>query len=256
MPNSIHDRLYLSTIAEDDYEQAQTHGLGLEIAEFCTAMNMDGELFECFDTNVKIKMKYANRFVFHAPFSEMAPCAVDPKIREVTMARYLQAIRLAADYGITRVVIHSGFVPQVYFPQWFVKQSVVFWRELLPQIPAGTRLLLENVMEPEPEPTCSVVRQVDDSRLRLCLDVGHVNVSDPSRDVRKWLECFRPYLEHVHIHNNDGVTDRHGALADGTIDMAAVLDWLNETAPKATITIETMNCGDSVDWLREKGYLE
>ena len=42
---SIRDKLYLSTIADDDYEQAAAYGVGLEIAEFCAAMNMDGELF-------------------------------------------------------------------------------------------------------------------------------------------------------------------------------------------------------------------
>jgi len=46
---NIKERLYLSTVAEDDFDMAEQYGLGLEIAEFCTAMNMDGELYEIFD---------------------------------------------------------------------------------------------------------------------------------------------------------------------------------------------------------------
>ncbi len=39
------DQLFLSTIAPDAREEARRHGLGLEIAEYCTAWNMD-EQFE------------------------------------------------------------------------------------------------------------------------------------------------------------------------------------------------------------------
>ena len=131
---SIRDKLYLSTIADDDYEQAAAYGVGLEIAEFCAAMNMDGELFPIFDSNVRIKMKSAGRFVFHGPFAELSPCSIDPKVRQVSMERYLQAARLAAQYGARRVVLHSGFIPQVYFPHWYEEESIKFWRELLPQL--------------------------------------------------------------------------------------------------------------------------
>ena len=252
---SIRDRLYLSTIAEDDYELAAQYGVGLEIAEFCTAMNMDGELFECFDGNVRIKMKSADRFVFHAPFAELSPCSIDPRVRQVSMERYLQAIDLAAKYGIHRVVIHSGFIPRVYFDHWFVEESIKFWRELLAKAPQNVQLLLENVMEHNPGPMCTVVRKVNDPRLRMCFDVGHYNVSDHSFTIWQWLESFRPYLCHVHIHNNDGVIDTHSPLGEGTVDMAAVLDWLNANAPEATITIENMNCSDSMQWLEKEGYL-
>ena len=34
------DQLFLSTIAPDAAEEARRHGLGLEIAEYCTAWNI------------------------------------------------------------------------------------------------------------------------------------------------------------------------------------------------------------------------
>ena len=37
----LREILYLSTTAEDAPELARENGLGLEIAEFCTASNMD-----------------------------------------------------------------------------------------------------------------------------------------------------------------------------------------------------------------------
>ena len=56
-----------------------------------------------------------------------------------------------------------------------MEQSVVFWREFLREIPAGITIALENVMEPGPEMLVEIVRQVEDPRLGLCLDVGHAN---------------------------------------------------------------------------------
>lgn len=251
---SIRERLYLSTIAEDDYDTAAEYGLGLEIAEFCTAMNMDGELYEIFDSNVRIKMKSAQRFLFHGPFADLSPCCIDPRVRQVSLERFCQAVELAGHYGIKRVILHSGFIPQVHFPHWFHEEGVKFWQELLALLPADVEICLENVMDPNPGLLTALVRKVNDPRLGLCLDVGHANVTE-SHTLLQWLEAFRPYLRHVHLHNNDGKTDAHDTLDSGTIDMAAVLDWLNANAPEVTITIENMTCYDSVQWLEKEGYL-
>lgn len=251
---SIRERLYLSTIAEDDYELAAAYGVGLEIAEFCTAMNMDGELFEIFNSNVRIKMKSAQRFLFHGPFAELSPCSIDPRVRQVSMERYLQAARLAESYGIRKLVLHSGFIPQVYFPHWYQEESVKFWQEFLPQLPMGMQVVLENVMDPTPDAMCAVVRKVNDERLQLCLDIGHANVAAHAT-LEQWLTAFAPYLQHVHLHNNNGLQDLHSTLGTGTVPVAEILDWLNAHVPTATITIENMNCTDSMQWLEKEGYL-
>ena len=42
MAESIGERLHVSTVASDAPETAEEFGLGLEIADFCTASNLDG----------------------------------------------------------------------------------------------------------------------------------------------------------------------------------------------------------------------
>lgn len=252
---SIKDRLYLSTIADDDYEMAARYHLGLEIAEFCTAANMDAELFDCFDSNVRTKMQYADRFTFHAPFAELCPCAIEPMVREVTRKRYLQAIHLAQKYGANRIVVHGGYLPRVYYHQWFIEESVKFWKALLEEVPAETELMLENVLEDDCGLLPKIVKKVGDPRLRLCLDVGHLHVMLPETDVLSWLTAWAPDLAHVHLHNNFGARDEHNPLPEGDIDMEAVLQTLERVAPEATITIENIVCEPSLEWLAEKGYL-
>ena len=117
---ALWDRLYLSGIDSRAAELARENGLGLEIAAFCYAPNLEDPAVL---SAVRADMAGLHRFWFHAPFAELAPCAIDPLVRQVTEKRYHQAADMARELGIRRLVIHGGFVPQVYFPEWYVEQS-------------------------------------------------------------------------------------------------------------------------------------
>ena len=102
----------------------------------------------------------------HGPFAELIPCAIDPLARDVAMRRFRQALDAAQALGIRRMVFHGGFIPHVYFPEWYVEQSVWFWREFLRDVPADMTLALENVMEPSPETLVSIAAPVSYTHLR------------------------------------------------------------------------------------------
>ena len=76
------DQLFLSTIAPDAAEEARRYGLGLEIAEYCTAWNMD-EQFESANAAVTKELTGVGRRLFHAPFNEMNSDRVSPCMSEV-----------------------------------------------------------------------------------------------------------------------------------------------------------------------------
>lgn len=238
--------LYISTIASDGARVARQYGLGLEIAEFCTAWNMDDKFAET-DALVRAETEGISRLVFHAPFNELFPCAIDPRARELAVCRYRQAIGHAKKYGASKVIIHGGYNPRSYYPVWYVEQSVLFWKEFLKEDP-GVQIVLENVLEEEPGMLLDIVRGVDDPRLRLCLDVGHANVYSQI-PVMDWLLSWEPYLSHFHVHNNDGSWDTHSQLTDGTIPMGELLAAIAERCPDATITLELMEAESSVRWL-------
>ena len=167
-------QLYLSTIDSRAGDIARAAGLGVEIAEFCTAVNAD-EYFDAANARVLEQVRGVPRRALHGAFNELFPCAIDPLARKLAAYRYAQALELAARYGAGKVILHGGFSPKLYYPCWYVEQSVIFWREFLKTHPGKYEICLENVMEEEPETLLSIVSQVDDPRLRLCLDVGHVN---------------------------------------------------------------------------------
>ncbi|MDR2501771.1 MAG: sugar phosphate isomerase/epimerase [Oscillospiraceae bacterium] len=263
---NICDRLYVSTVAEDARDTAIEFGLGLELAEFCTAMNMDAPNpalpaefngFPYWDAVAKKNAAGIANRTFHAPFNELCPAAIDPRALEVARGRFLQAAALAAGYGAKKMVVHSGFVPLVYFKDYFVERSTEFWRELLADIPAELALALENVLESEPCLTTEIVRRVNSPRLRLCLDIGHANTIVSATPVLSWIDTMAPYLGHVHLHNNYREYDHHNPLGNGQIDMDAAMARLTSVCDTdCTFVIESLDARSSALWLRERGYIQ
>ena len=246
------ENIYISTIAPDAAPLAREYGCGLEIAEFCTAWNMD-EKFNGVDGVVKKKLEGISCSTLHAPYNELFPCAIDKKARALAAERYRQAIDLAKRYGSKKVIIHGGYNPWIYYPVWYVEQSILFWKDFLKEDP-GVEIVLENVLETEPQWLLDIVKGVADSRLKLCLDVGHVNAYSPI-PVTEWLTSWAPYLSHFHVHNNDGTRDQHNALNDGTIPMKDFLLRAEELYPNATFTFELMKDEPSMKWLAENGLI-
>lgn len=245
------ERLFLSTIADDAVQTAREFGLGVELAQFCLAENMDKtppDVQASLDAALEVP-----RRVLHAPFAELCPAAIDPLVREVAKRRFLQAAALAKRYGAEKMVVHSGFIPLVYYPEWFAPQAAAFWRVFLNDVD-GLTLCVENVMETSPDVLRQIAEQVNDPRLRICFDVGHAFCQ--SGELAPWLDALAPYISHVHLHNNHGSFDEHLGLPDGTLDMAAVIRQLEALAPQATYTLEVRSARASVEWLLEEGLLE
>lgn len=239
---------YLSTIAPDAGELARQHGLGIEIADFCTAMNIDDRFAET-DTLVRRQTEGISRRLYHGPFNELFPCAIDPLARKLAARRFRQALELAQNYGAKKLILHGGFLPSVYYPVWYVEQSILFWKDFLRDTPGNTEICLENVLEPTPDMLLSIVQGVNDPRLRLCLDVGHVNAYSPVPAL-DWITAWGPWLSHSHLHNNDGTADTHSPLASGTLPMLSILRSLPEPS---TATLELPTIGNSLTWLEENG---
>ena len=242
-------KFYISTIAPDAAELAKQYGFGVEIAEYCTAWNMD-EKFDEVHPKVQEAIAGIPMRILHAPFNELFPCAIDPKARALAADRYRQAIGLARNYGATKVVIHGGYNARIYYPVWYVEQSSGFWKAFLEEDP-GVEIVLENVLEDEPGLLLDIVKGVDDTRLRLCLDIGHANAYTPVSPM-DWLKACAPYLSHFHLHNNDGTQDSHSALNCGSIPMDEFVQQAEALCPDATFTLEVLESKSSVRWLLEE----
>lgn len=250
----MNGRFHISTIDAEAPALAREFGLGIEIADFCWAQRIDEELEENISAAGE-KTRGAAGLWFHAPFAELAPCAIDPKARELTAARYRQAMDVASRLGIGRMVVHGGFIPHVYFPEHYTAASIRFWKEFLAASPGDLVIALENVMEPGPEMLVEIAEGVCDPRLGLCLDIGHANTEVSRTPVFDWIAPMAKHLKHVHIHNNHGGDDLHLPLGEGSLDCERLISEVMRVCPNATFTIENQHSSDSVKWLIEKGFL-
>ena len=246
------NQLYLSTIAADAGDTARHFGVGIEIARFCTAWFMDDEFADA-DKSVRKGIENVENKVLHAPFNELFPCAIDRKARSLAADRYRQAIALAKSYGATKVIIHGGYNPWIYYPVWYVEQSIVFWKDFLTEDP-GVEIVLENVLEETPDMLLDIVKSVNHPKLKLCLDIGHVNAYSkvPAQD---WIQAWAPYLSHFHIHNNDGDRDSHQGLSCGSMDIPSLLKLAESVCHNPTFTLELLETPDSVRYLLEENIL-
>ena len=158
---------------------------------------------------------------------------------------------MAQRYKAHKIVIHGGYNPRIYYPIWYVEQSIVFWKEFMEDVPADLEICLENVLEEEPSMLLDIVSAVAHPQLKLCLDVGHVNAYS-AISAEAWLTAWAPYLSHFHIHNNDSSWDSHSALPCGTIPMKEFLLQADSLCPTATYTLELTEAADSIRWLMEE----
>ena len=236
---TLRGKLFLSGMDENAAALARKWGLGLELTDFCEARKLEEPAAM---EAARARCSGIGSLWLHAPFAELSPCAIDPRVREVVMLRFRQTVQAALSLGIRRIVVHSGYIPLVYFPEWFIARSVEFWREFLRDAPDGLCLALENVMEPGPDMLVQIAAGVDDPRFGLCLDVGHANTRVSETPPLDWIAPMAPWLRHVHLHNNDGDWDLHDALGQGMIPMPDILAVLAELSPAADYTIENQNC--------------
>lgn len=253
------DKLLVASVAADAPRLAAEYGIGFEIDHYCTAMYMDEPYFAETSAQVAAELKEAGAqlLTFHAPFSELHPAAIDPRALQLAYDRLNEAFDLAYNkYGIKKMIVHSGYLPLVFFKEWHHEKSVTFWKKFMEGKPEDFMILIENVMDDEPYMMRAIAEEIDQPNIRLCLDIGHASAIDSKVSIAEWIKVMGPYTEHYHIHNNYRDHDYHLPIYEGSIDIKAALADIEKYSPTATITIESLDAESSLKWLKNEGYLK
>lgn len=245
----------IATVCSNWKQVADTYGVGIELDHYCQAENMDTPHRDKVQGILKKTLETYRAPVLHAPFNELFPAAIDPKALALAKERFLDAAHLALDLGVRKMVVHSGYIPFVYFKEWHIPRSVEFWQAFMEEMPADFEIAIENVLDDEPYMLAKIAEGVNDPRVGVCYDAGHANiVSEAGQD--EWMEVLAPHLKHLHIHNNDGKADYHRGFAEGTLDIARILDQMMAIGREdITVTAELLKDEGSFEWLAERGYL-
>jgi sugar phosphate isomerase/epimerase len=184
---------------------------------------------------------FPGRVSMHGAYYDLNPLSADPKLAELSRERYTQSLAVARKLRAHAVIFHSTFSPLVrstgYLEGW-VARNAGFWADFLRDAEqADQTLLIENLYEDRPEILLALAQRIAHPRLRICLDVGHVNLYSRAPLVR-WAETLAPYLACVHLNDNNGETDEHMAPGEGAVDYEGLFRYLHACDDPPILSLE------------------
>lgn len=196
---------------------------------------------------------YTGRLGVHGPFVGMLINAPDPDIQAAVSRRLTQGVQFAAELGATHMVVHSPFAQKgSAFMQLASEtdlQNNIGWihATLEPVVRVaeslGIMLVIENINDLNPTAVIATARSFDTETVRLSIDVGHVQLHTRAGGMppSQWILETAPYLQHLHLQDNDGMFDRHWAPGDGEINWYSVFEALSTLDHQPRLIMEVKN---------------
>lgn len=257
-------KIFISSFAEDSLKVAQKYNFGIEINHTCISDNLDLEKREDVLSWIENDLKKAGialeaepdcrRYILHGPFTDISPSAIDSRALKLTYERMIASIEIAKTLFVDKVILHTGFFPFLFYPDWHREKSITFWKRIDKYIPKGMTICVENVFEENPILFADIFHEVASDRIKLCMDIGHAHcMSSPDWSVQRWIEYLGKDIAHFHLHNNFGENkDLHQPIMEGSMDIVKVLDAIDKfCGSEVTMTIESKQAESSAEFLKE-----
>ena len=201
---------------------------------------------------------------YHAPYWDLN---LGTKIIELQVAMlkiYNEAYSIAKELGCTEMVIHSNYKPGTDWYNGWIKRAKDFLDKFLSDKDDSITICIENQFESDSELLLNLIDEVNDKRIKICLDIGHANANSNMK-VEEWIKTLKDRIAYYHLHNNHGKQtifgynkdDEHLGLNNGTIDIENVLSLAEEYTPNAIWNIECKveYLKESVEYLKKINYI-
>lgn len=240
-----------------DYRQiAEEYGVTFEINDFVLSDVLDDEdkvknLIEEYR-----KISFLPECTMHGAFFDLVLFSYDRQIRIISKTRMRQSMDIARELGLRGVVFHTNYLPVLKSEEYdtrAIEMTAEFLEELLNEY-KDTNIYLENMFDDTPDILIAIAKRLEAyENFGLCLDYGHVHVYGNDRKV--WLDEVRPYVKHIHINDNDLLSDLHMAIGQGKICWKEFFEWYFKDFKNCRILIETVMPKDqiaSLDYISRK----
>lgn len=201
---------------------------------------------------------------YHAPFWDLNLGTKIKELQEAMMKIYNEAYSFAKELGCSEIVIHSNYKPGTDWYSGWIDRAKTFLETFLKDKDDSIRICIENQFESDSELLMKLIDEVNDSRVKICLDIGHVNANS-NMPVEEWIETLNNRIAYYHLHNNHGKQtiygynkdDEHLGINNGTLDIKKTLELAEEYSPNSIWNIECKveYLEESVECLKELGYI-
>ena len=108
-----------------------------------------------------------------------------------------------------------------------------------------TAVYLENVQDPDPAAILEVLEKTDHPLFKACLDIGHLKCHS-SQSPREWIRILGGRIGHVHLHDNDGMSDLHLGIKGEDRELLDLIGQIRTAAPGAGFVLEIGEEGELV----------
>ncbi|MGA2387280.1 MAG: sugar phosphate isomerase/epimerase family protein [Candidatus Bathyarchaeia archaeon] len=224
---------------EDFLKFARAHGCNLELGTFAYANALDSNWRSLVKGHQRALSSFAGKVSVHGVFQDICIHSNDSKIAKVSKQRILRNMDIAQSLNAKYVVFHANFNPFVYgelYRSNWIARNAAFWREVLGNYEAT--VLLENFWEPSPEILKKLLNEVNMSRLKVCLDTGHINAFSKV-PIEEWVAKLGKQIPYMHFSDNMGNSDQHLQIGCGNINWQALTAVLEKHRVNPEIVLET-----------------
>ncbi|MBQ7954150.1 MAG: sugar phosphate isomerase/epimerase [Lachnospiraceae bacterium] len=241
-------------------ELAAKYGLGFEYNDFFMPDVLDDEK-KIAKLTLEYKMQELPFYcTLHGAFFDVIPFSMDARIREIASLRIEQSIDVAKRLGAKAVVFHTNYNPflnsESYVASW-IEGNIAFWSGVLEKH-ADINIYLENMFDTGPDILEALSEKLCKySNYGVCLDFAHASLSKAAPEI--WAKRLGRFVKHVHINDNDGVSDLHLAWGDGVIDRQNFYECYENYMKGASVLVETSsveNILKSLEVLYREEFLE
>ena len=195
----------------------------------------------------------------HGAFFDVIPFSRDERIREISSLRIRQSIDSARRIGARAVVFHSNYNPflnsEGYIDSW-IDENTRFWQGVLRDNP-DVDIYLENMFDLTPDILERLAANLCQyENFGICLDYAHSALS--KEEPEKWAKRLGKYVKHIHINDNDLVSDLHLPWGAGKIDRQTFYEYYEKYMSEATVLVETTSlqaAKQSLELLVAEGFI-
>ena len=201
---------------------------------------------------------------YHAPYWDFNLGTKIVELQEIMTKYYNEAYSIAKDLNCTELIIHANYKPGTDWYDGWINRSKAFIGKFLEDKDDSIRICIENQFEIDSELFIRLIDEIDDSRVRVCLDIGHVNANS-NMSLEDWIKTLNVRIAQYHLHNNHGKQtifgynkdDEHLAIDNGSINIQEVLKLAEEYSPDAIWSIESKvkYLEKSIECLKKLGYI-
>lgn len=171
----------------------------------------------------------------------------------LTLKKLIRQYKCAKILGCKLIVQHPiypyGFVDNKKNQKYIRKNNIEFLKYILPHAKKyGITLCLENLTTRtmnfcHPNETLELIKEINDPNLKMCLDVGHYNITSHKESIYDFIIKAKDYIKAVHLHDNfadqDNKFDTHSLPGNGNVDWQGIKQGLKEINFSGSLFFET-----------------